>query len=299
MNISIASLGNNEDPDSFINKFGKPALLEKLDKSVDFLEFQTGFYMSKGMLDDPQKSVDTIRELLRPVALIDDELKRILLLKSLAQKFFLREKLLEDELQVIIDRNLAAEHPQVKSVKPREHGKTLSEEQISSMATKFAPPEKELIKILCEGEPEIIKMIKEEILPDDLMNESAKKILRIIYSALDSGESISLSSIVDKLDDDDLEREITMIAFDSYIVSDRWEELTPSPERNYRLSWAATDTIRRIKILGIDQELQSLKTRIEQTQDDAEVMELMTKIRTELNKKKEIEVKFVPQKPSY
>jgi DNA primase len=299
MNISIASLGNNEDPDSFINKYGKPALLERLDKAVDFLEFQTSFYASKGMLDDPQKSVETIRELLRPVALIEDELKRILLLKALAQKFFLREKLLEDELQVIIERNKASERSPAPAAKAAERNKSVPDEQVQAMATKFAPLEKELIKLLCEGEPEIILMIKAEISPEELMNESAKKILRTIYTAIENGEQISLSALVDRLEDEALERELTMIAFDSFIVSDRWEELTPSPDKTARLTWATTDTIRRIKLLLIDKEQQVLRAELEHAKDDAETLSLMTQLRESLNKKKNIEAKYIPKRQGF
>ena len=295
MNISIATLENNEDPDSYINKFGKEALQERLSKAVDFLEFQTSFYVSKGMLDDPQKSVETIRELLRPLALVDDELKRILLIKSLAEKFHLREKLLEEELQVILDKNKSSERsqPQQRSVP----GRTTSPATKApvTLATRFAPLERELIRILCEGEPDVIKMIKTYISVEDLANDPAKKIIGLIYKAIDNDENVSLSAIVDKLDDEELEREITMIAFDAYIVSDKWEELTPSPIRIVRLTRAAQDTIKRVKMLVIDQEIQALKTELNAGETDEHITDVMTRIQKAINKKIEIEAMVFAQ----
>ncbi len=294
MNISIASLENNEDPDSYINKFGKDALQERLAKAVDFLEFQTTYYVSKGMLDDPQKSVETIRELLRPLALVDDELKRILLIKSLAEKFHLREKLLEEELQVILDKNKAAER-----VPQQQRGITTKTQGASkapvTLATKFAPLERELIRILCEGEPDVIKLIKTHIPVNDLANEPAKKIIGLIYRAIENDENVSLSAIVDKLDDEELEREITMIAFDAYIVSDRWEELTPSPIRMVRLTRAAQDTIKRVKMLVLDQEIQTLKAELHDKASDEQVTDIMMRIQKAINKKLEIEAMVFEQ----
>ena len=73
MNIKIASLPSGEDPDSYINSHSTKEFMEQLDKAVDFLEFQFGFYKKTGKLDDPVTGTEIIRELLKPVALVDDE----------------------------------------------------------------------------------------------------------------------------------------------------------------------------------------------------------------------------------
>ncbi len=45
-----------------------------------------------------QQLAEAIRDLVKPIALVDDELKRNLLIRNIGRKFNLREKLLETEL---------------------------------------------------------------------------------------------------------------------------------------------------------------------------------------------------------
>ncbi|CAG0907214.1 unnamed protein product, partial [Cyprideis torosa] len=91
----IRNLPAGEDPDSFINQFGKDHFDEVLNTAKNFLEFQTSQYEAEGMFEDPITEAEAIRELVKSAAFVNDELKRNLLLKSISRKFNLREKLLE------------------------------------------------------------------------------------------------------------------------------------------------------------------------------------------------------------
>lgn len=98
MEVKIVSLPKGEDPDSYVNKYGKDEFEDLIKKAENFLEYESKYYESQGKFDDPATAAEAIRDLVKPVALIGDELKRNLLLRSIAQKFNLREKLLESEL---------------------------------------------------------------------------------------------------------------------------------------------------------------------------------------------------------
>ena len=102
MEIKIASLPSGEDPDSYVNNYGREKFEEVIKKAQNFLEYQTAYYEAQGMFEDSSKTADAIRELMKPVAIISDELKRSLLIKTIAKKFNLREKLLETELEKAI-----------------------------------------------------------------------------------------------------------------------------------------------------------------------------------------------------
>ncbi|MDZ7763155.1 MAG: toprim domain-containing protein [Melioribacteraceae bacterium] len=96
--VKIATLPKGEDPDSFINQNGKEAFEEQILKAQNFLEYQTAQYQEAGMFEDAVKQAEAIRELVKSAALVVDELKRNLLIKTIAKKFGLREKLIESEL---------------------------------------------------------------------------------------------------------------------------------------------------------------------------------------------------------
>ena len=102
MEIKIASLPSGEDPDSYVNNYGRERFEEIINKAQNFLEYQSAYYEAQGMFQDSSKTASAVRELVKPVAIINDELKRSLLIKSIAKKFNLREKLLETELEKAI-----------------------------------------------------------------------------------------------------------------------------------------------------------------------------------------------------
>ena len=69
-----------------LHKFGKDEFDEIIKKSENFLEYQTAYYEKQGMFDDPTTTAEAIRELVKPVALIDDELKRNILIKNIGRQ---------------------------------------------------------------------------------------------------------------------------------------------------------------------------------------------------------------------
>src|SRR5690606_3251590 len=73
--IKIVSLPEGEDPDSYVNKYGKENFEEIIRRAKNFFDFQTEYFQSQGMFDDPSKAAEAIRELVKPAALISDELK--------------------------------------------------------------------------------------------------------------------------------------------------------------------------------------------------------------------------------
>ncbi len=291
MNVSVASLGNNEDPDSYVNKYGKSALLEQLKKATDFLEFQTGFFVEKGMLDDPQKSVETIRELLRPVALISEPLKRALLLRSLADKFKLRQSILEDELNVIIKRNDDNDKVSQKFTTPVSKTTRDKAKPLQTLEIKYAPVEKDLIRLLCDGEPEVVTVFRNNISIDELFNDFAKIIVSAIYDCAKRGINISVSSVMDKLDDV-MSLQLTQITFDPYIVSNAWDKHSPLPLRQATLQIMTNDIIKKIKLLSFDQQITALREQMSSLTDSAEIAQIMTSIQGLITQKMTINTRI-------
>src|SRR5690606_37841095 len=62
MEIKIVSLPKDEDPDSFINNFGKEKFEELILNAQNFLEYQTTYYESLGMFEDPAKTTEAVRD---------------------------------------------------------------------------------------------------------------------------------------------------------------------------------------------------------------------------------------------
>ncbi len=161
MEVKIVSLPKGEDPDSYVNKYGKDEFEDLIKKAENFLEYESKYYESQGKFNDPATAAEAIRELVKPVALISDELKRNLLLRSIAQKFNLREKLLESELDKQMKQAKRFERPDARITQQRK------QEEISSAlidsSTEISPTlynlEKEILKLLFEADKPVAELI--------------------------------------------------------------------------------------------------------------------------------------------
>lgn len=285
--VKIATLPSGEDPDSFINKFGKEDFDELILKAQNFLEYETLYYESQGMFEDHNKTAEAIRELVKLLALIDDELKRNLLLKSISKKFNLREKLLESELDKILKQ-------QVKQQSVRQDRRVESEKK-EKTGLRFATLdsqsdvqyllEKELVKLLYEGNNNVIELIFKHISPDDFKFKYHPELVNEVYEAFQNSDDLSSSTLIARVKDEELQGYLLEITFDKYSISKTWDELNPVLEDEKLFYKFALDTIRRFKITEIEENISKNNERMEQVENEEERITIL-KENLELEKQK-------------
>jgi DNA primase len=262
MEIKIVSLPAGEDPDSFVNKYGREKFEELIKHAENFLEYQTAYFQSQGLFDDPSKAAEAIRDLVKPAALINDELKRNLLIKSIAKKFNLREMLLEGELDRILKRTIrTADEGNTRISEARELRKNM-------VIDKTVPPEiynmeKEIIKLLLEGNNEANEFILQHLSEDDFCLESHRKLFERIDNNLQKNIKVLAGSLIDKIEDENLKAYILEITFEKYSISKNWEEIHPGPSRENVLLKYTVDTVKKFKIMQIEQQLAANLKRLE------------------------------------
>ena len=115
---------------------------------------------------------EVIKELVKTLALVSDEIKRSVLLKSIARKFNIRENLLEAELDKLVAANVKTAE---KKETAREEVKKEAPQQ-APQKTKLAKHleiiERDLIKLLFEGDKHILNFIFQHIHPEDIFAEN-------------------------------------------------------------------------------------------------------------------------------
>lgn len=286
LEIKIVSLPKDEDPDSFINNFGKEKFEELILNAQNFLEYQTAYYESLGMFNDPAKAAEAIRELVLPLALINDELKRNLLLKSIAKKFNLREKLLESELEKAIGKT----NRQVLSEQRIKERKLINAEENQSANKINVEPflynlEKDIIKFLFEGNEEIIELIINYIKEEELLIAIHQKLFNIVREAYENDEDFIVGALLEKINDEDLQKYILEITFDKYSISKSWDDINPGPSKEKIMMKDVKDTIAKFKASLIDLKIKENFKRLENSETEEEKIELM-KINRDLEKTK-------------
>lgn len=285
--VKISTLPKGEDPDSYVNKFGKEAFEEIIRKAENFLEYQTGYYESQGMFDDPNKMAEAIRDLVKPVAIVGDELKRILLIRNIARKFNLREKLLETELDKALESQQRQSRLQSQRIMKNEVAiqKTLISSESKNISPYFYNTEKEIIRLLFEGEQELIELITNHIAEDDLLVDLHKKIFKRVYFELVNGGSFSPSDLI-SLFDDDTQTYLRELTISNYSLSGSWQEFNPSVTQEMINKKYALDLIVKYKQLHIDMEIAENIKHQENAEDEQQLLTLM-KEKQELEKRKQ------------
>lgn len=284
--VKIATLPKNEDPDSFVNKFGKEQFEEIIKRSENFLEYQTAYFETKGMFDDPNTTAEAIRDLVKPVALVDDELKRNLLLKNISKKFNLREKLLEKELEKALEFQKKQNRLQSQRIYKQEEiiQKNLIVPEKQKLASPIFNIEKELIRLLFEGQEDLISMLVKNISEDEFNVDIHKKIFEKVSVAYENlGETNPAALIA--MFDEDIQTYLREITIEHYTLSSNWEEIDPTFEQDKNTSKYCKDTLVKFKQMLIDFQIEELLSAIESADDEITAIKLM-KEKQELEKRK-------------
>jgi DNA primase len=268
--IKIASLPKGEDPDSYVNQFGKEKFDELIKRAVSFHEYQTSLYEAEGYFTDSSKSAEAIRNLVKSLSYIDDELKRNFYIKNISKKFGIREKLLESEL----DKILIKEKKQEKIPNDRvQSNKVFPNKEVKiSQEVKFL--EREIILLFLSGNSDIIKFIFSHITPEEFLIEINRKTAELVYDEINKKGSFEVASVIDKIDDEELKNFLQKLAIDKYSISSDWEKLYPGKDNFTILSRLVKDFMRKFKTLQIENQIVDISHQVEQAISDEERVEL-------------------------
>lgn len=279
--IRVASLPNSEDPDSYVRQYGKEAFLNFVKSSVNFLEYQTQFYNNNGWFEDPIKTANAIREIVKPLVFLDDQLKRTLLIRSLAEKFGLREILLENELNKELqkyDAKLSQTGPAVTNttVSLQKESQKLAASRKEDVKTSihYLKRERELLKLLYDGRPEILKTVFQFISPGDIILPKHRDMFEQIKEEYEGKGEIDTALIIENYKNPETRAYISEICLEKYFTSKRWEETTGMETRDNSVKFAR-DLIKTIKTEQIKKEIQANNAALEESSSPEKQMEIV------------------------
>jgi DNA primase len=100
MNIRVLLFPDGDDPDSFVRKHPQEFVENFIDKEAkDFIDFKAEILL-KDAGNDPIRKAESIRDIVKSVAFVQNALKREVYLKEVSNKFGLSEQSLFNELQI-------------------------------------------------------------------------------------------------------------------------------------------------------------------------------------------------------
>ena len=274
--VKISTLPKGEDPDSYVTKFGKEAFDEIIKKAENFLEYQTEYYEAQGMFDDPTKMAEAIRDLVKPIALVSDELKRNLLIRNIGRKFNLREKLIEAELDKALDFQKKQNRLQSQRIFKKEEAQ---QESLIPAEKKTIPPyfyntEREIIRLLFENNEEIIGLITYNVHEEDILVDIHRTIFEKVYFEYENRGNLNPVDLI-SLFDDEVQSYLRELTIEKYSLSNNWEDLNPSITREMITKKYAVDLLVRYKQMHIDLQITANVSAQENADSEGRLLELM------------------------
>ena len=163
-----------------------------------------------------------MRSLVQSIAKMRDELRRNFYVKELAEKYDVYESVLFHELEQAVSQE---KHTLRSDSYPKSNNTThrTDAEKPTLSETKIIPPEeRDILKLILEGNPDVIRFVLSNISLLQLSDERARRLAQLILDLYDERGTIDATSIVNEVQDPALKNLITDLVLSRYELSPKW-----------------------------------------------------------------------------
>jgi DNA primase len=222
LDVKVARLPAEEDPDSFVRKSGPAAFGKLLDDAVSFIDFIALSAEESGQLATPEGQAQTVRAIVQSIAKLRDELKRDFYIKQVAQKYRLYETTLYRELEKQLEQERrsgrAEERESARTNPPPARTAT------PAPPAEMQPAERDLLHAMIDGGEEIIRFIFSHLTLLDFLHPDSRRLAELILQATEAGLAVEPSRLITELEEPALKRLVAEIVFEKYALSKTWGE---------------------------------------------------------------------------
>jgi DNA primase len=225
LNVHIIELPEGDDPDSFVQKHGGNEFRERLLNAISFIDFRAKQFQRAGAFTTAEGKTQAVRSLVQSIAKMKDELKRNFYVKEVAEKYDVYESVIFHELEQAISQEKRA----LRSVSYPKSNVTTHQagtEKPALPEKKIIPPEeRDILKLILEGNPDVIRFVLSNISLLQLSDERARKLAQLVLDIYDERGIIDAPSIVNEVQEPELKNLITDLVLSRDELSPKWQEM--------------------------------------------------------------------------
>jgi len=192
MNVRVATLAQDEDPDSFIRQYGVEAFATCIDNAQSLLDFKFNWLVSQYNPATVDGKSTIARELLGTIARFKSEVAKYELTKSLAQKLNVPESVLLKQAALDTGQQASFKQP-VAEIK----------------ASASAGAGQELLLALFLKDPAWVKAAQENIGPEDFSEGQVRQVVDVIWSLAEETSDWSTNDLLVRLNDETAQSLVT------------------------------------------------------------------------------------------
>jgi DNA primase len=269
--IKIVSLPKGEDPDSYVNTYGKEKFDEMVKQAVSFHEYQTALFEAEGYFTDSARTAEAIRSLVKSLSLISDELKRNIYIKTIAKRFGIRENLLDSELDKLLIKDNKKENEQ----KDNDHSNKVFPNKEIKITQEIQFLERDIILLFLAGNTDIIKVVFSHISPEEFLIELNRKIAELVFEEFNNKGRFEVAAVIDTIEDEEVKDYLQMLSIDKYSLSNSWEKLYPKQDDTPVITKVCNDTMKKFKLMQIDNQIKDILSQVQLASSEEEGVELL------------------------
>lgn len=207
LNVSVVSLPQGLDPDTFVRKEGIEEFKNRVKQAENLIDYKLKIMKTRYSCKDAQGKARICAELLPTINKFKNDILKSEYIKKLSQELEVDEDALIKELNKFSPEkkyDLASKQPQ----RPIE----------------ASPTEKLLVKLMLE-ESELVNRIKDRIMPEDFQDKRMSKIVSTMFELISHGEEVEINRVISSLDDTESSRIICESMFLPTIAADTKEKI--------------------------------------------------------------------------
>ncbi|MBN1398122.1 MAG: DNA primase [Bacteroidetes bacterium] len=225
LDIRIIELPEGEDPDSFIQKHGGNEFRERLKNAVSFIDYKAKKFQISGAFATAEGKTQAVRSLVQSIAKMGDELKRNFYIKDVAEKYGVYESLLFRELERVLNRERHVTRS-TGAKKPAEiKDKTNAVDARLNETQPIPPEEHDILKLILEGDPEVIRYLLSNISLEQISSERLRKLAGFILDLYDERGKIDATGIINEAQELEFKNLISDLMLSHYELSHGWQEM--------------------------------------------------------------------------
>lgn len=292
MEVEIVSLPTGKDPDLYIREYGAEAFRELLNQSVSFIDFMAFQHLHGVNSESPERKTEAVRAIVQTIAKIKDELKRNFYIKYVSEKYNLYESVLHRELERYIASDFKAKSRPSKVASPVQP----STQNVNRESAENIPaPDREILKLLLEGNAEIANYLQSNISLDELEHERIRSVVDMIFSRFEEQGICDVSTLLDEFEDESLKNLVAESAFGGYELSKSWYEI--DARLNNPDPWSvARGAVLALKKRRIQREIELNQSHLkEASQHGEELVSFVERHQELINAMKKLEQLYVEE----
>ncbi len=232
MNVRVAVLPPDSDPDSFLRKFGTEAFSERINNAKGLFDYKLDFLASRHNLAKPEGKACIAQEMLISLSNLKDAVLQSEYVRRLTEALNVKEEALIIELKKIKNKNSYRTPTLIKNT-PLE----------------INPTERLLMNLILR-ETELVNQLKLILNPDDFQDARIARVFSLICDLISQGEDIQPNRLIGYLND----QESASLVSELLATDDGFSEKDIQEVLN--------DCVTRIKKQRLNSRCQSLQKQI-------------------------------------